>query len=158
MLTLNPGMTQEIPGCPITCTLGEVPSLTQHDSDVISFNENTGEVSIATSQSSYTYTKMSLTITCTTDESIHMAPLRTVTDTFTVSFVSETTVDCDNSWDAYVFETYVPSHQQTYVIAQDGTPKSIKPEFWGMSVACPVICTLYELVDGMDPSIPSNLP
>lgn len=129
-----------------------------HDTDVITFNDNTGEVYITTSQSTYTYTKMSMTITCTSDESIHMQPLRTVTDTFTVNFISDTTVDCNNSFDAYVFESYVPEEFQTYTITQDGTPKSMMPEFWGMSMDCPTICTLYDAVEGMDIYDPTSLP
>jgi len=158
LLNLNPSLVQEIPGCPVTCTLGEVPSYTVHDTDVITFNDSTGEVFISTSQVSYQFTKMSLTITCTSDESIHMTPLRTVTDTFTVSFNSPDAADCDNSFDAYVFETYIPDYQQTYIISDPPIKKSIMPEFFALSMTCPVICTLHELLDGADSSQPQLLP
>ena len=35
---------------------------------------------------------------------------------------------------------------------------SIKPEFFALSYDCPAICTLYELLDGADPSQPTLLP
>jgi len=51
ILHLNPGLTQEIKGWPVICTLGEVPSFTKYDTSVVDFNTRTGEVYITTSDS-----------------------------------------------------------------------------------------------------------
>lgn len=143
----------------MTCSLGEVPSFDIHDRDVITFLDTTGEVYISTSQTSYQFTSMSLTITCTSDESIHMQPLRTVTDTFTVNFISPSALYCANSFDAYVFSSYEPDPFQTYVIDQENpTTLTLTPQFLSFSPTCPAICSLYEVVDGADISMPYLLP
>ena len=97
ILQLNPGLTQEIPGCPVICTLGEVPSFTKYDTSTINFNTHTGEAFITTSESSIQFTSMSFIITCTSSESIHMEALRTVTDTFTVNFKNPAAGNCEEA-------------------------------------------------------------
>ena len=87
---------------------------------------------------------MDFQLTCTSDESIHMDALRSVTDTFTVNFISAAAASCQLATDTYVMPGMMPPYDQTYLI--DGTSNllSIKPEFFALSMTCPTICTLYE--------------
>lgn len=39
---LDSGVTQQINGCPIVCTLGEVPSQTNYDTSIITFDSSNG--------------------------------------------------------------------------------------------------------------------
>ena len=39
---LDPGLTQQISNCPVVCTLGEVPSQTEYDSGIITFDNQNG--------------------------------------------------------------------------------------------------------------------
>lgn len=113
------------------CTLGEVPSQDTYNTDIITFDATTGQLSIATSSSStYAYTSMDFVLTCTSTESIHMEPLRTVTDTFSVNFVSASTVDCANDYGAYIYGyTPIPA-QQTYQIDGGNAEMYITPSFF----------------------------
>jgi hypothetical protein len=87
---------------------------------------------------------MDFQLTCTSDESIHMTALRTVTDTFTVNFISAAASSCEYATDTYVMLNMAPAFQQIYNIDGSNTPMSIKPSFFSLSMTCPTICTLYE--------------
>jgi len=156
ILKLDPGLTQEKMGCPVTCALGEVPSRTEYDSSVAFFDWVTGSVTISTSSGFYEYKKMDFIITCTSDESIHMEALRTVTETFTVHFVSPDAADCATDPTAFVMLSWGPTYEQVYVIDGLSTELSIKPQFFELSQNCPTICTLYEglATDGLDAGLP----
>lgn len=110
-MSLDPGLVQEKSGCPITCTLGEVPSLTQFDNNVAFFNWQTGSVTISTSFSGYEYTKMDFIIQCTSDESIHINALKTVTETFTVHFVSPDAESCITNPTAFIMILTAPAFE-----------------------------------------------
>lgn len=151
-------------GCPVTCVLGEVPSRTEYDSSVAFFDWVSGSVTISTSSDFYEYKKMDFMITCTSDESIHMEALRTVTETFTVHFESPGAADCANDPTAYVMPSWPPAtYEQIYIIDGASQELSVKPQFFELSLNCPTICTLYEGLaeepDGMplasDPSFRS---
>lgn len=52
-------------------------------------------MSIATSAKEiYAYVTMDFMLTCTSTDSIHIEALRTVTDTFSVNFISASAYDC----------------------------------------------------------------
>lgn len=61
-------------------------------------------MSIATSAKLiYAYTTMDFVLTCTSTESIHMEPLRTVTDTFSVNFINAVDFDCSQDYNGYIY-------------------------------------------------------
>jgi len=145
LLELNPGLQQTLPGCPVTCELGQIPSTSQYNNQIVSsFDTTTGAMSIATSDSSHEYTAMSFVITCTSDESVHMEALRTVTDTFTVNFLSAAAGDCATATDKWLMLGMPPLYNQPYIIDGTSAELSITVDFFSLSMYCPAICTLYE--------------
>lgn len=141
---LDPVLSQEINGCPVVCTLGEVPSQTVHDTDIIAFDSSNGQLSIATSSSAYAYTSMDFVLTCTSVDSIHMEPLRTVTDTFSVNFISSSSYDCSFDYNGFTLNHIPLAEQQNYQIDGSNMQLAIQPMFFATSTECPVICGLYE--------------
>lgn len=117
----------------------------EYDTQIIMFDEQTGVVSISTSSSSYTLTTMDLMITCSSTESIHMGPLRTVTDTFSVTFVSDQTQTCLDDPTVYLFQMNpeVP-YSNTYNIDGSNSEMYVQPYFVSYSPNCPAFCSLYE--------------
>lgn len=81
-----------------------------------------------------------------------MDALRTVTDTFTVNFVSAAAASCEFATDTFVMLNMAPAYNQAYLIDGSNSPLSIKPDFFSLSMTCPTICTLYEGHDA-DPTV-----
>ena len=109
------------------------------------FDATTGAVSISTSVMTYRGLTMDLQITCTSQESVHMQSLRTVTDTFSINFVGDTSYNCETDPSAFLMLMTAPEKNNLYNIDGTGATMIIRTDFYAFSeVMCPALCTLYE--------------
>lgn len=140
----DPGLVHTVEGCPLLCTLGEVPSRTNYNDEIIQFDSMTGQLSIATSSMEYNGITMDLMITCTSTESINIEALRTVTDTFSVRFIGSESLACAQNSGAFVILGGFFTQNYEYMIDGANTPLMVEPMFMQFDPFCPMICTLYE--------------
>jgi len=91
-------ISQTVLGCPVECSLGEIPSLTDYTdarAPITFFDQSTGAISLSTSDVNFIDTSMSFTMTCTSVESEHLLPLKQVQDSFIVDFISGSVNQCE---------------------------------------------------------------
>ena len=133
-------ISQTVLGCPVQCTLGEIPSLTDYsNAPITSFDTSTGQISLSTSDLNFVDTSISLAVTCTSLESEHLLPLKQVQDSFIVDFVSSTVNQCDSAM-------LIPQDSvgTTYYQITTGTDLTIDfPMYFGFPAECPVRFTIY---------------